>query len=103
MTQQPTLDAAPKSRTERPKLYAVVLLNDDFTSMDFVVQILIQIFGHDRAKAESVMMDIHKTGKGVAGIYTHEVAETKALLVEMNAKGHEYPLKAEVVPESTGS
>lgn len=92
-------DTTPKSRTQRPKMYAVVLLNDDFTSMDFVVQILVQIFGHSVDKANAVMLDIHKRGKGVAGIYTHEIAETKALLVEANAQRHEYPLKGEVVPE----
>lgn len=89
---------APK--VARPKLYAVVLLNDDFTTMEFVEQILEAIFGMTGSEAASVTMDIHKKGKGVAGVYTLEVAETKAMIVESLAMRAEFPLKAEVAPES---
>lgn len=92
-------DTQTKPRVARPKLYAVVLLNDDFTTVEFVEQILSVIFGMDDGQAASVTMDIHKKGKGVAGIYTHEIAETKALMVENYAKQCEFPLKAEVAPE----
>ena len=93
------LDTKSKSRTQRPKRYAVILLNDDFTTMEFVVIVLATIFNHDMDRANAIMLDIHKKGKGVAGIYSHEVAETKAAAVEELARRHEFPLKADVVPE----
>lgn len=96
-----TTKTAPKTRTERPKLHAVVLINDDFTDMGFVVHILTEVFGHAHAKAEAIMLDIHRKGKGVAGVYTHEVAETKAMVVETSARRLDFPLKAEVVPEDS--
>lgn len=85
-----------KSKVSRPKQYVVVLVNDDFTPMDFVIQIMMQVFGKTAAEAEQVTMEIHNKGKGVAGIYTHEIAEMKALQVESAARQYEFPLKAEV-------
>ena len=60
-----------------PKQYKVILINDDFTPMEFVVQVLMTFFGMDHAKATRVMMAVHTKGKGICGVYSHEIAETK--------------------------
>ena len=76
------------------KKYKVVLLNDDFTSMDFVVEILMDLFGHSVDSAINIMLEVHRIGRGVCGLYSYEVAETKAFQVKQRAKENEYPLKA---------
>ncbi len=76
------------------KRYKVVLLNDDFTSMDFVVEILMEVFAHQLDSAINIMLNIHREGRGVCGVYTFEVAETKISQVKKLAKENEYPLKA---------
>ncbi len=76
------------------KRYKVVLLNDDFTSMDFVVEVLMELFDHTVDSAINIMLQIHRAGRGVCGLYTYEVAETKISQVETRAKENEYPLKA---------
>lgn len=76
------------------KRYKVLLLNDDYTSMDFVVDILMEIFNHPLDRAINIMLDIHKNGKAVCGIYTYEIAETKVSQVIKAAREQEYPLKA---------
>ncbi len=76
------------------KRYKVLLLNDDYTSMDFVVDILMDIFNHPLDEAINLMLAIHKNGKAVCGIYTYEVAETKVSQVIKEARKHEYPLNA---------
>ena len=76
------------------KRYKVVLLNDDFTSMDFVVEILMELFEHTVDSAINIMLQIHRSGRGVCGVYTYEIAETKIFQVEKRAKKNEYPLKA---------
>jgi len=76
------------------KRYKVVLLNDDFTSMDFVVEILMELFGHPLDNAINIMLNIHRTGRGVCGVYTYEIAETKIAQVRKRALENEYPLKA---------
>lgn len=81
---------------EEPSLYKVLLLNDDYTPMDFVVYVLKTFFKHDDRSAEKIMMDVHKLGSGVAGIFNFEVAETKALQVNQFAKSNKYPLKCTV-------
>jgi ATP-dependent Clp protease adaptor protein ClpS len=77
-----------------PKKYKVYLLNDDYTSMDFVVDILITLFHKSYEEAEKIMLDIHKQEKGLCGIYTHEIAETKVIQVIKRAKESGFPLKA---------
>jgi ATP-dependent Clp protease adaptor protein ClpS len=69
----------PKTATKlkRPRLYKVILLNDDFTTMEFVVLILEHVFHHGEASSQAIMLSIHRTGAGIAGVFTHEVAETK--------------------------
>lgn len=87
------IDLLDEVETEEPSLYKVLLLNDDYTPMDFVVYVLKTFFKHDDKSAEKIMLDVHKLGSGVAAVYTFEVAETKALQVNQFAKNNKYPLK----------
>lgn len=81
-----------KPRVKRPPLYKVILLNDDYTPMDFVVHILETFFSVDRESATRIMLQIHTHGKGVCGIYTHEIAETKVSLVNDYSRENQHPL-----------
>jgi len=81
-----------KPRLKRPPLYQVILLNDDFTPMDFVVDVLEHIFGMDRTTATRVMLEVHTRGKGVCGVFTYEIAETKVAQVTPDARQHQHPL-----------
>ncbi|HEX9875677.1 MAG TPA: ATP-dependent Clp protease adapter ClpS [Gammaproteobacteria bacterium] len=81
-----------KPRLKVPPLYKVVLLNDDFTPMEFVVQVLQSIFGMDRQTATRIMLEVHTKGKGVCGVYTYEIAETKVAQVSGLAEQHQHPL-----------
>lgn len=76
----------------KPPLYKVILHNDDFTTMDFVVYVLRTVFHHSEEDAVRIMLNVHQQGIGVAGIYTYEVAESKVTKVEALALEHEYPL-----------
>lgn len=76
----------------RPPLYQVVLLNDDFTPMDFVIVVLETFFGFDRERATQVMLHVHTRGKGVCGVFTREVAETKVTQVNEFSRTHQHPL-----------
>jgi len=81
-------------RVDTPKMYAVVLLNDDYTPMDFVVFVLKRFFGKKDEEAIQVMLDVHKKGSGVAGIYHLEIAEMKVMQVNQFAQLHQHPLKS---------
>ena len=81
-----------KPRLKKPPLYKVVLINDDYTPMEFVVDILQRIFGLDRPKATRVMLEVHTRGKGVCGVFTFEIAETKVAQVTSYARQHQHPL-----------
>ena len=81
-----------RPRVKKPPLYRVVLLNDDYTPMDFVVEVLESIFGMQRMRATQVMLEIHMKGKGVCGVYNFEIAETKVAQVMGIAKQHQHPL-----------
>lgn len=83
-----------KPKTTSPKKYQVVLLNDDYTPMDFVVRILESIFYLSPSEATTVMLAVHKKGRGVAGIYNKQVAESKCHIVTEIAKKAGYPLQA---------
>jgi len=76
----------------KPPLYQVVILNDDFTPMDFVVVVLETFFSMDREQATQVMLHVHTRGKGVCGVYTREVAETKVTQVNEFSRTHQHPL-----------
>lgn len=82
-----------------PNKYKVYILNDDYTSMDFVVDILMTIFHKSYEEAENVMLEVHKKEKGLCGIYTHEIAETKVMQVIKKAKDSGFPLKATMEEE----
>ncbi len=83
-------EARPKIK--RPPLYRVVLLNDDFTPMEFVVEILESIFGMERTRATQVMLEVHTKGKGICGVYNYEIAETKVAQVMSIAEQQQHPL-----------
>ena len=81
-----------KPRLKRPPLYRVVLLNDDYTPMEFVVQVLEKIFSLDRTTATRIMLEVHTKGKGVCGVFTYEIAETKVAQVTTYARDNQHPL-----------
>ena len=83
-------EARPKLK--QPPLYRVVLINDDYTPMEFVVDILQSVFGMERTRATQVMLEVHTKGKGVCGVYNFEIAETKVAQVMGIAKQHQHPL-----------
>ena len=92
--------AEPKVKTKRPPMYKVILLNDDFTPMDFVVMVLEQIFRKPHQEALNVMLEVHQKGAGLAGIYTRDVAETKVDQVIEYARINDYPLQCTLEQES---
>jgi len=75
-----------------PKQYAVILHNDDFTTMDFVVDVLVRIFHKTEQEAANIMMDVHKSGTGTAGTYTYDIARSKKIQTELLAVQHGFPL-----------
>ncbi len=81
-----------KSKLQRPPLYKVLLINDDYTPMEFVVQVLETFFRMDREKATQVMLHVHTRGVGVCGLFTHEIAETKVAQVNDFSRSHQHPL-----------
>jgi ATP-dependent Clp protease adaptor protein ClpS len=87
-------------RLEEPQMFKVLLHNDDYTSMDFVVDILIGIFHKSHAQAEQIMLQIHEKGKAICGVYTFEIAQTKAQQVKQKAKQNEFPLLATIEEDS---
>jgi ATP-dependent Clp protease adaptor protein ClpS len=88
-----------EKKLKRPPLYKVLFHNDDYTTREFVVFVLQTVFHHDEASATRIMWHVHTTGVGVAGVYTFEVAETKARKVEALAQENEFPLRVSVEPE----
>ena len=85
-----------KPELKRPSLYKVVLMNDDYTPMEFVVEVLEVFFRMNREQATHVMLTVHTQGKGVCGIYPRDIAETKAAQVNQYAKDCEHPLLCEI-------
>ena len=83
-----------QEKTDEPQLFRVLLHNDDYTPMDFVVEILEGLFAKSPAEAHKVMMQVHTRGSGIAGIYPYEVAETKVALVHDRSKEAGHPLRA---------
>ena len=86
-------------KLERPRMWRVLLHNDDYTTQDFVVWVLETIFQKDRGEAFDIMMSVHRSGIGLAGVYTHDVAETKVKTTRQLAEEHEFPLLVTMEPE----
>jgi ATP-dependent Clp protease adaptor protein ClpS len=88
-----------RQETKKPELFRVLLLNDDYTTMDFVIEILESVFHKNPADAYRIMMAVHTQGQGLCGVYTFEVAETKVATVVDLARGNGFPLRATMEPE----
>ncbi|MDD5697133.1 MAG: ATP-dependent Clp protease adapter ClpS [Victivallaceae bacterium] len=84
---------------QEPSRYKVLLLNDDYTTMDFVIMVLMVIFHKSLKEARQIMLHVHRNGKGLCGIYAFEVAETKAAQVSVMAEQHKFPLKCALEEE----
>src|SRR5690606_13201861 len=87
---------ASKPRLKRPSMYKVIMLNDDYTPMDFVVEVLETFFRMDREQATRVMLTVHTEGKAVCGVFPRDIAETKAAQVVDYAREHQHPLMCQV-------
>jgi ATP-dependent Clp protease adaptor protein ClpS len=88
-----------KPKTKKPSMYKVLLLNDDYTPMEFVVHVLERFFSKNREEATRIMLHVHRRGVGVCGVYTYEVAETKVTQVIDFARRHEHPLQCTLEKE----
>ena len=82
-----------KAKTQKPSMYRVLILNDDYTPMEFVVYVLERFFNKSRESATRIMLHVHQTGVGVCGVFTYEVAETKVAQVIEAARRHQHPLQ----------
>jgi len=94
---QVVLEKEPK--TKKPSLYRVIMLNDDYTPMEFVVHVLQRFFGHNYEAAQQIMLHVHQRGVGICGVYTYEVAEAKASQVMSFARQNEHPLQLQLEKE----
>lgn len=88
-----------EKKVQRPRMYRVLLHNDDYTTRDFVIEVLRSVFHHGETEAVRVMLHVHYHGVGVAGVFTREIAETKIAIVERLAREREYPLRLSMEPE----
>ena len=88
-----------KDETKKPRKFKVVLLNDDFTPMEFVCLLLVAVFRKSSAEATRLMLTVHQEGKGIAGVYSREIAETKAMQAVQYARAEGHPLMADIEPE----
>lgn len=88
-----------KKKVKKPPLYKVLLHNDDYTTMDFVVFVLVTIFNKEEEEAVRIMLNVHQQGVGLAGVYTFEIAEAKVQKVIDTARDNEYPLMCSMEPE----
>ena len=96
-------DSRIDERVETPRLWRVLLHNDDFTTQEFVVWVLETVFQKDAAEARAIMLHVHHSGVGVAGLYTRDVAETKQKATQRLAEQQEFPLLVTVEPEPEGA
>ena len=86
-------------KTKKPPLYRVLMLNDDYTPMEFVVMVLQRFFGHDSETAQKIMLHVHQRGVGLCGVFTYEIAETKVNQVMNFARQNEHPLQLQLEKE----
>ena len=87
-----------KPKLKKPRMYKVIILNDDYTPMEFVVYVLQKFFNYDQERATQIMLAVHTHGKGVCGIFTKEIAETKSSQINDFAQQNEHPLLSEIEP-----
>jgi ATP-dependent Clp protease adaptor protein ClpS len=85
--------------TQKPKMFKVILLNDDYTPMDFVILVLRRFFGKSETEATEIMLDVHKKGHGIAGVFTLEIAEMKVMQVNQFSQMNQHPLKSSLEEE----
>ncbi len=90
------IEAPVEPKLKKPPMYKVILLNDDYTPMEFVVQVLQKFFSMDREKATQIMLAVHTTGKATCGIFTRDIAETKSAQVNQYAQDNQHPLVSDV-------
>ncbi|MEJ2097811.1 MAG: ATP-dependent Clp protease adapter ClpS [Deltaproteobacteria bacterium] len=95
----PDVQTGTRERTKEPDLYKVLLHNDDYTTMEFVVQILMAVFKKSIAESTRIMLNVHQKGVGICGVYTYEIAETKVDTVEKLARANGFPLKCSMERE----
>lgn len=88
-----------KPKTKKPSMYKVLMLNDDYTPMEFVVHVLEQFFSKNRDEATQIMLHVHQRGVGICGVFTYEVAETKVTQVIDYARQHQHPLQCTLEKE----
>lgn len=81
------------TKVEKPNMYKVILLNDDYTTMDFVVRIIVEIFKKSAAEATKIMQDVHNKGRGIVGVYTYDIAVSKVEQVHRFARENDFPLR----------
>ena len=90
------LDEKIKHRISQPSMWKVVFLNDDVTPMDFVISVLMEVFKHNLESAKEITMQVHETGSGVAGVYSHEIAEIKAVESKNLSEANGFPLQIKI-------
>lgn len=88
-----------QTKLKRPRMYRVLVHNDDYTTREFVVDILVGVFHHNESRAAEIMLHVHHNGVGIAGVFTREVAETKIAIVDRLAREREYPLHLSMEPD----
>ncbi len=96
---EPPVETEEEVELHKPSLYKVILLNDDYTPMDFVVEVLQKFFKKDREAATRIMLEVHNHGKGVCGVYPYDIAETKVHQVLEYARANEHPLQCTMEKE----
>jgi len=84
---------------KKPRMYKVVLFNDNYTTRDFVIDVLVEVFHKDATSATRIMLDVHRKGLGVVGVYTKDIAMSKVEAVHKMARAHDFPLKCAAEPE----
>jgi ATP-dependent Clp protease adaptor protein ClpS len=89
-----------KPQLKKPPMYKVIMLNDDYTPMDFVVELLALFFQHDESAAQKIMMQIHTQGSAVCGVYPRDIAESKVARVEAHSRAQGHPLQCEIEPQA---
>ena len=92
-----------KPKLKKPSMYKVLLLNDDYTPMDFVILVLKRFFRKSEEESTKIMLQVHQQGAGIAGVYPHEIAETKVYMVNEFSKSHQHPLKCVMEEETADS